>query len=82
MNKFEFIVRSEMILEAESQLYRMFGSEIPNYDLTLDRIINLSVENILMYNDFIVDDWEYESGIAWCVEVAIENILEVSDIVN
>ena len=82
MNKFEFIVRSEMILEAESQLYRMFGSEVPNYDLTLDRIVNLSVENILMYNDFIVDDWEYESGIAWCVEVAIENILEVSDIVN
>lgn len=82
MNKFEFIVRSEMILEAESQLYRMFGSEIPNYDFTLDRIVDLSVENILMYNDFIVDDWEYESGIAWCVEVAIENILEVSDIVN
>lgn len=82
MDKFEFIVRSEMILEAERQLYRMFGSEVPNYDLTLDRIVNLSVENILMYNDFIVDDWEYESGIAWCVEVAIENILEVSDIVN
>ena len=82
MDKFEFIVRSEMILEAERQLYRMFGSEVPNYDLTLDRIVNLSVENILMYNDFIVDDWKYESGIAWCVEVAIENILEVSDIVN
>lgn len=82
MDKFEFIVRSEMILEAERQLYRMFGSEVSNYDLTLDRIVDLSVEHILMYNDFIVDDWEYESGITWCVEVAIENILEVSDIVN
>ena len=80
MNKFEFIVRSEMILEAESQLYRMFGSEIPNYDFTLDRIVDLAIEHIMFYNDFIDDDWEYESGIDWCVEVAIENILDVNDI--
>ena len=81
MGKFEFIVRSEMLLEAESQLYRMFGSEIPNYD-TLDRIVDLAIEHIMFHNDFVDDEWEYESDIAWCVEVAIENILEVSGIVN
>ena len=79
MNKFEFIVRSEMSLEAESQLYRMFGNGIPNYDLTLDRIIDLAVEHIMFYNDF--EDFDYDSGIAWCVNVAIENILELEDII-
>lgn len=78
MDKFEFIVRSEMENVADRELYKMFGNKISDYDFTLNRIVDLAIEHIMFYNDFIadVDDWEYESGIEWCVELAIENILE------
>lgn len=80
MDKFEFIVRSEMRIETERQLYRMFGRNISDYEFTLDRIVDLAIENILEYNDF--EDEEYESGIEWSVDLAIQNILELEDIVS
>lgn len=80
MDKFEFIVRSEMRIETERQLYRMFGRNISDYEFTLDRIVDLAIENILEYNDF--EDEEYESSIEWSVDLAIQNILELEDIVS
>lgn len=80
MDKFEFIVRSEMQIKAERQLYKMFGRNISDYEFTLDRIVDLAIENILEYNDF--EDEDYESGIEWSVDLAIQNILELEDIVS
>lgn len=80
MDKFEFIVRSEMRIKTERQLYRMFGRNISDYEFTLDRIVDLAIENILEYNDF--EDEEYESSIEWSVDLAIQNILELEDIVS
>lgn len=80
MNKFEFIVRNEMRIETERQLYRMFGRNIYDYDFTLNRIVDLAIENILEYNDF--EDEVYESSIEWCIDLAIQNVLELEDIVN
>lgn len=80
MDKFEFIVRSEMRIETERQLYKMFGRNISDYEFTLDRIVDLAIENILEYNDF--EDEDYESGIEWSVDLAIQNILELEDIVS
>lgn len=80
MDKFEFIVRSEMRIETERQLYRMFGRNISDYEFTLDRIVDLAIENILEWNDF--EDEDYESSIEWSVDLAIQTILELEDIVN
>ena len=80
MDKFEFIVRSEMRIETKRQLYRMFGRSISDYDFTLDRIVDLAIENILEWNDF--EDEDYESSIEWSVDLAIQTILELEDIVN
>lgn len=80
MDNFEFIVRNEIKIETENQLLKLFKGKVPNHESTVNRVVDLAIENILTYNDFMRDNWEYESSISWCVELAIENILDSKDI--